>query len=265
VKTILLLSTLLFTVACDKYKHVQNILKYGSDLTQQIEVCESQGGGEYPGCQNITINFNSFAVTHYYTKGKNRVILYHNCVQNTSKFFMGVESKDWNDLEDYISSLEGSERDEAFFDFIVENLNKFGLLKPQDGGHHFTYVDKEGNKVIFSENQTSIKDLEAIGAQMEDYGHQELSEKLTAEYGLSVDRAKNVAKSIQAYKKITTKRSLTAKEQDFFSQNLLGVDYKKVSASFTSGEGMDELLERAADVNGTSPEQVSAIINEVFL
>ena len=61
--------------------------------------------------------------------------------------------------------------------------------------------------------------------------------------------------------------SLARKEQNKFSQDLLGVSYLDAKDALLSGDkkDIDNLLETAADVNETSPEQISAIINELFL
>jgi len=120
---------------------------------------------------------------------------------------------------------------------------------------------------LFSEKNTTLKDLELMGAQSELAKVSELSDKLVADYGLSSERADEVSKSISSYNKLTSKRSLTSEEKNKFSKTLLGVNYNMAFDAIRSGdkEEFDSLLDKAAEQNGTSPEQVSAIINELFL
>ena len=149
----------------------------------------------------------------------------------------------------------------AIQSYITENTK---VLTPA-GGDHFTFINDQGNPELYSENTSSIKDLEGLAAKLENQSAEMLSDKLSAQYGLSNDRADVVAKNIFAYNKLSSKRALTKKEKDFFANELLGANYNQVMNSFSSGVGVENLLEKAADVNGTSPEQVSAIINELFL
>jgi guanylate kinase len=59
---------------------------------------------------------------------------------------------------------------------------------------------------------------------------------------------------------------LTTREQNFYTRELLGVDYNNVvHAMMKTQDERNELMEKAAEVNGTSSEQISAIINEMFL
>ena len=138
---------------------------------------------------------------------------------------------------------------------------------------NYSKIDKkfyDDNSELFSEVETSLKDLESFGARMEDSIAEGLGEKLTDLYGLSAERGKSVAKTIKSFKKLSSKRSLTEREKNNFSKELLGVEYAKAEDAFLnlkggSIESFNNLLDTAADVNGTSPEQVSAIINELFL
>jgi len=88
------------------------------------------------------------------------------------------------------------------------------------------FVGKNSGNV-FSLTASSSKDLESIGAKIEMRSAEDFGQKLVADYGLSEDRAQKVAKTINAYQRITSKRSLTRREQNSYSQELLGVDYKK--------------------------------------
>ena len=153
-----------------------------------------------------------------------------------------------------------------FRKFFNQNFVTFGFLKDDpnsaDPGH---FLDQYNT--IFSESVESPKDVEAIGANIENVKTERLEEVLNISYGLSAERAHSVAKNISAYQKLSSKRSLTEKERNFFSSELLGVSFKNAQNALTSGDTQDlnDLLDKAADKNGTSPEQISIILNEVFL
>jgi len=120
---------------------------------------------------------------------------------------------------------------------------------------------------MFSENFSAPKDLELMGSRVEDSNANQLGEKLSADYGLSEERGQEIAKTISAYNKLVSKRALTLSEKNQFSNSLLGVDYQAAESGVRSGdtEEFDALMERAAETNGTTPEQVSAIIKDMVL
>ena len=79
-------------------------------------------------------------------------------------------------------------------------------------------------------------------------------------------RAGKVSKLVSQYQNLSSKRSLSNSEQNYFSRELLGVDYNKALHGMTKNQDeQNELLETGAEVNGTSSEQVSSIIMEIFL
>ena len=128
----------------------------------------------------------------------------------------------------------------------------------------------EENIITFEENSGFRKDLEKIGANLESLDNQDLSLNLEENYGLSEERAQSVAKITSSFQKIQNKRALTAKEMNIYTQKVLGVDYtagKKALESHIQGDSseMDELMERAADLNGTSPEAVQELMGEYLL
>ena len=175
-------------------------------------------------------------------------------------YYFGINVNNFDDLLESLEGLTDNQKAHKILFYIFESIER---LTP--AGENFTFINDHGNPELYSENSTSVKDLELLGANLENHSAQSIEDMLTTEYGLSADRAESVAKNIYAYNKLTSKRSLTKKERNFFSNELLGANYDQVMNSFTSGEGVEELLEQAADVNGTTPEQVSAIINELFL
>lgn len=181
--------------------------------------------------------------------------------KNSDTQIIGINLRNFNDLLNSLDTLSNQAKAIAIQDFIFGSIKN---LTPA-GGDHFTFINGSGNPELYSEATAGVKDLERLAANLENQSVKTFQINLTTQYGLSADRAEVVAKNIYAYNKLSTKRALTTKEKNFFSNELLGVNYNQVVDSFNSAEGIDDLLEQAAKVNGTSPEQVSAIINELFL
>ncbi len=125
------------------------------------------------------------------------------------------------------------------------------------------YMDAAGN--IYSEAGESKKDLEAIGANVEKMEAKELANVLSTSFGMSEDRSFEVAKLTKAYQKIASKRSLTEMEKNHFSSDLLGVNYNDALNAFKNklqgnGASYEDMIEKAAAKNGTSPEAISMVV-----
>ncbi len=180
--------------------------------------------------------------------------------------FIGIDAADWQTIVDLAKGLNDLTKEQDLRKFFNDNFVTFGFLKDDpnstDPGHFLDQYD-----AIFSESSDSIKDVETIGSNMEVVEAERLEDTLNVNYGLSAERARVVAKNISAYQKLSSKRSLTEKERNFFSTELLGVNFKNAQNALTSGNAQDlnDLLEKAAEKNGTSPEQISSILTEIFL
>ncbi len=151
---------------------------------------------------------------------------------------------------------------------ITDNTSEFGVLKADlMDGEFYTFDPDTGTYELFSETSESSKDLELMGAKVEENKAEELGEKFAAEYGLSEERGQKVAKTMAVYNKLITKRALTPSEKDQFSNILLGVNYKAAEKGLKSGDAddFDALMEKAAETNGSTPEQMSAIIKDMVL
>ena len=66
-------------------------------------------------------------------------------------------------------------------------------------------------------------------------------------------RAGKVSKLVSQYQNLSSKRSLSNSEQNYFSRELLGVDYNKALQAMTKNQDeQNELLKTGAEVNSTS-------------
>jgi|GEM_PF-2113325 len=121
----------------------------------------------------------------------------------------------------------------------------------------------------FDETAEGAKDLEKIKAIKETYATAKIASTLTAEYGLSTERSVKVAKMVNNWSKLSKKRSLTEADANSFSKELLGVNIKDAERAYKAkAEGNDEavqdLVEEAAKANQTSPEHVSALMEQLL-
>ncbi len=101
-----------------------------------------------------------------------------------------------------------------------------------------------------SQDLDSKKDLENIASVIE-------TEELT-QYGLST----KTAKMIKTLAKTAGKRALTVREKDLFAKELTGMSFDKAAEMMV--EDYDGLLEKAAELNETSPEAIKELINTIM-
>ena len=101
-----------------------------------------------------------------------------------------------------------------------------------------------------SQDIDSKKDLENLASAIE-------TEELTR-YGLST----KTAKMVKNLAKTAGNRALTAREKDMFSKELLGLSFNKAAEMMV--EDYDGLIEKAAELNETSPEAVKELINNIL-
>lgn len=226
----------------------------GEVSDDQREFMEKAGIGD--GDQGV------FTVENYHPKGgSNRIVLKHNS-SDADHHYWGLDLSGFDDVLKDIDGLKHEEVEAKLIEFVqdatVDELDWYGL----DDNLHFRESD---SGELFAVSNSSTKDLESMGAKWETMISEEIGEKLVADYGLSEERAQKVARTINAYQRLSSKRSLTKSEQNAYTQELLGVDYKKAEDAFKGGGDFDQLMDRAAEKNGTSPEQVSAIIREMIL
>jgi hypothetical protein len=237
------------------YSHWDVCLEYYSvELLKSVENCRKR------------VDIGEFSIVYEEADHSNRVVLKRGVelfgLVTWQYFGIDFSEEDhdtWEKLDEY-----------GKVHFIIEKIEygfqKYGYLGYEPADHDF-FWDDYGTERLFSEAVASIKDVELMGTKVEDQNAITLGEKLAAQYGLSNDRGQVVAKTIAAYNKLASKRSLTPVEKDQFSTSLLGVDYKTAEKGFRGGDAkeFEALMERAAKTNGTTPEAVSAIVKDMVL
>lgn len=124
-------------------------------------------------------------------------------------------------------------------------------------------------KYPFSMEIVTVKDLEKLAYQKESEKVEEMSNRLSEQFGLSTERSLEVSKTIISVGAIQHKRALTDSEQDMVSNKLMGFSYKagkKALEKYIQGDSttVDELLSIAADKNGVSPEEMKDLFTQYF-
>ncbi len=124
-------------------------------------------------------------------------------------------------------------------------------------------------KYPFSYHAIIIKDLEMRGADREIAERSVIRDRMVTNFGLSYERAEEVSDLLYNYQKVQRKRSLTLRERNILTQGLLGIKYttaKKALEDHIGGnsQSFDDLVEKAADINGITPEHVQDLISETL-
>jgi hypothetical protein len=132
-----------------------------------------------------------------------------------------------------------------------------------------TYHYYEGNGLVFDETDGKTKDLEKIGALAESGKINALGSAIASDYGLSESRSIELAKLATNYAKVSQNRAMTEKDLKSFSTEVLGTDlstFQKAIENDKQGNenNLEDLIEKAAELNGTTPEHFSKIISNLM-
>lgn len=122
--------------------------------------------------------------------------------------------------------------------------------------------------ITFEKVSASAKDLAKMVAIKEAAEIQKSAEFLSSEFGLSLNRGKELA-GLKAHWKKASKKGMTNSEVDAFSTELLGFSLTSgIEAVSASAEGdqtkVETLVNQAAELNGITPEHASKLMTKVF-
>jgi flagellar biosynthesis/type III secretory pathway protein FliH len=184
----------------------------------------------------------------------------------------GFDSGDDNGYDDGYDDgyLDGDENgfDDGYdegYDDGFDDGDFSGYGDGYDDGYDDGYFDGG-----FSEAGVASKDLEKAGAFVEAQKIKKLASKYTAEFGLSEERSSEIARMVYNLKDITKNRTITNQDANSFSEEVLGFSFTDArSALIKKAEGKDEdmseLIDIAAEKNGTSPERMNALIGNLMM
>ena len=135
-----------------------------------------------------------------------------------------------------------------------------------DTSHWSTFY--YGGGFRFDNTSTQSRDLDTIAALKEEAAEQFIAHRLAGEFSLSNNRATELAKLANRYQKLENARELTAGEKDKFAMDALGVSMTQVERAMRNrAEGNEnqyqQMLETAARVNNTTPEQIGRFFTEM--
>jgi hypothetical protein len=136
--------------------------------------------------------------------------------------------------------------------------------------YYNNYWGDYAGEYVFETSIDKFKDLEKMGALKEAFKVSELGKKLSSEYGLSEERGIKIAKMTSEWNKVGKRRELTASDADSFSKELIGINLNDALEAFKKSstgdqDAMSNLVDAAANANGTSPEHMNALISDLLL
>lgn len=122
--------------------------------------------------------------------------------------------------------------------------------------------------IVFEETSASSKDLEKMAALAQDIKIKKAADNIVAQYGLSVERATEVAR-LATQLTNAPKSSMTDADYDNFSKELLGssiTQFKDALKKQAKGDSAElvNLIDTAAEVNGVGPEHMNKIVTDLF-
>jgi hypothetical protein len=125
------------------------------------------------------------------------------------------------------------------------------------------------SSMVFEQTAANSKDLDKAAAFAEAFAVDKMAANLSAEFGLSEERSLKVAKLAASWEKLSKSRALTNADADAFSYELTGVsidDMENAEKAMMSGSmtELNSVIAKAAEVNGTSSENMSAIMMKLF-
>ncbi len=120
---------------------------------------------------------------------------------------------------------------------------------------------------VFEQTEESFKDVEKVAALKDSFKTAKLGEVLSSSYGLSEGRGQKVAKLVVQWERLSKGRKMTTADADAFTQELLGVDMTTATLALTKPSSstvnkLEDLLAKAATLNGVSPEHMEQIITD---
>lgn len=122
--------------------------------------------------------------------------------------------------------------------------------------------------LLFEKIASSPKNLAKLEALKEGIKINRTADSLVANMGLSVGRAKEVAR-LKAHWEKASKKGMSAEDQDNFSTELLGFSITQGLSAYKSAmegnsEELNELIELSAEQNQLTPEHASKLMTKVF-
>ena len=125
-------------------------------------------------------------------------------------------------------------------------------------------------KLLFSESSSTNKDTLKKAAVVEQYLVVEMAKQVKGKFGLSADRSLQIAKAANHFRKQVSARALTAEDTQAYAEEIVGANFKSIGKAFDASmkgdiSGLNSIMEKAAEKNGTTPEKMTEIVTKLFL
>ena len=125
-------------------------------------------------------------------------------------------------------------------------------------------------RLILSEVSQTNKDTLKRAAAVEQYLVVEMAKQVKGKFGLSAERSLKVAKAANHFRKFSTKRALTAEDTNAYASEIIGSDFSQISRAYEEGmkgdlSSFNDVIEKAAEKNETSPEKMAVIVTKFFM
>ena len=132
-----------------------------------------------------------------------------------------------------------------------------GLTHIMDAMHK---IQDDFAKIIVVSHLASLK---------EQFYLNQMANQIEVRFGLSTDRAKEIATVAHQFNTLAGTRELTEKDANVFAVSVIGKNLKDVEAAVKSSmqgdsASLNAMLQEIATHNNTSPEKVNTIISEIF-
>ncbi len=242
---------------------------YGNGFNAGVQTGYNLAGSVNGFINNFTSEFGGYgdqvAFVKFANGNPNYVVLTVSGAENyTAAFYIG----DYVPGTEYWTSVNqsASAGNDTYW-----NLTDNGDGTYTCGGNCESYNGQYNTGMIFEKIQGATKDLSKARAFVEAASVEMTSNSLASQFGLSKERSVQVAKMAQAWNKLAGSRKVTDADADSFVQQLAGVsiqDMKNAETAmmqFGNQAPLNSVLDSAAKVNGTSSENMRAIMNQMFV
>ncbi len=178
-----------------------------------------------------------------------------------------VEDGYWRDVTDWRYNTEWQFDYECnCYDHVTEWEQVVVGQEWVDTSHW--YVFYVGGGFRFQNTAGVSRDLETIAALKEEAAVGLMAHKLKTEFSLSANRAQEMARLASRYQRLESSRELTTAEKNSFAMSAMGVNMNQIESALRNrAAGREQqyrdLLNTAARVNSTTPEQIGKFFEKV--
>ncbi len=190
---------------------------------------------------------------------------YDPALDNAADFYFDSANNNYFDLD----VIPGHYEVDYEYEFVGYDIDGYAVYDwvPVEVWVPVRYRDRYTG-VTFEKTAATAKDLAKVAALKEVAEIEKSAKFLSSEFGLSLERSKEVSRLASHWKK-ASKKGLSASEQDLFSTELLGFSITKgMNAAKAAAEGdssqLSNLIDSAAEVNKITPEHASQLMTKIF-